>query len=292
MESPTKEEQLIPLLAATQSGTEVHHAEQQLRAHWSHPDYATALVSIAKHDSVPSAIRQAAVSALKQFIRSCWSPHFDEFQGEGDDDLVPEAVKSRVRGPLLELVTSESLDGRVRAIASSTVSRIAGSDFPDRWPDLLDTLLHIISTGSDGQLHGALKVLADLVEDGFGEKQFVQAAKHLVQVAFDVAVNDTKSPTLRALAVSVFRHCLGNLETFTDPDNKDMNSENHQVRSFAEQAVQQWIPFLLQILQTRLPDPPSEQEEKARTANAEMFKGSVALKLQVVKVCLPFYVLL
>jgi hypothetical protein len=271
------EEQLLPLLAATQSGNAVQQAEEQLRACWSHPDYSPGLVAVASHESVPVPIRQAALAVLKQFIKSCWSTHFDEFQGKTDDDLVPEEVKRRVRASLLDLVISENLDPRVRVIASSTVSRIGSADFPERWPDLLPTLLHIISTGSDGQLHGALRVLADLVEDGFGEGQFFHAVKDLVQAIYNVAVADTKAPTLRALAVSVFRHCLDTLETI-------MEEHKAAVKEFAEVVLNQWIPFLLQVLQAELPPAPDEQDETARTPKAEMFKGYVTLKLQVVKV--------
>jgi hypothetical protein len=180
----------------------------------------------------------------------------------------------------------ENVDGRVRAIASSAVSKIASYDFPEQWPDLLDILLQVISAGSDGQVHGALKVLADLVDEGLGDRQFFQSAKHLVQVAFDVAVADARPPTLRALAVSVFRDCLDSLESFLEDEHKE------QVKEFAEQILQQWIPFLLHIVQASLPEPPSEQEERVKTPNAELFKGSVTLKLQVLKVCSVFCLLL
>ena len=58
--------------------------------------------------------------------------------------------------------------------------------------DLLPYLLQIISTGSDGQLHGALKVLNDLVDDSLSETNFFAVARDLVKILYDVAANEKR----------------------------------------------------------------------------------------------------
>jgi hypothetical protein len=88
------------------------------------------------------------------------------------------------------------------------VSKIASIDFPEQWPTLLPTLLHLIPNAPDSQLHGALKVLADLVEDALSEDQFFSVARDIVKVVYDVVINPSRKATLRALAVSVFRGCF------------------------------------------------------------------------------------
>jgi hypothetical protein len=274
------EEQVVQLLAATQQASPEprKQAEQQLQSLWSHPDYAPGLVQIASHDSVPVEIRQAALLTLKQWVTSYWSSHFDEFKGQQRETLVPDEIKARIRQPLLELATTDHLDRKIKAAASYVVSKIASADFPEQWPDLLQKLMHIIPTGTQGQLHGALRVLADLVEDCLGEEQFFAVAQDLVKVVYDVAVNEGRKPTLRALAVSVFRGCFDILETV-------MEEHKAEVKAFAEEVLTQWTPFFIQVMNTRLPATPSEQEEMDDTPNAETYKGLVALKLQVVKVC-------
>jgi hypothetical protein len=274
------EEQVAQLLAATQSASEAprREAETQLQSLWSHPEYAPGLVAIASHDSVPLNIRQASLLALKQFVVSCWSNQFDEFKGSQEEQsLVGEDVKQRIREPLLELATSETLDRKVKAAASYVVSKIASSDFPELWPDLLQRLLHVIPNGSEGQLHGALKVLAELVDESFGEDQFFRSAKDLVKVVFDVATTEGRKPTLRALAVSVFRGCFDILESV-------MEEHKTEVKAFAEEILTQWTPFFIEVMKTKLPNPPTEQEENDDAPNAETYKGLVSLKLQVVKV--------
>lgn len=266
----------MQLLSATQSSSEGPRkaAEAQLQSLYGHSDFAIGLVAIASHDSVPLNTRQAALLYLKTFVLATWSPQLDEFKGRV---LMRDEEKARVRAALLDLATSEREDRKIKSAASYVVSKIANADFPDEWPDLLPKLMHLIPNGTDGQLHGALKVLDELVDDCFNEEQFFNVARDLVKVVYDVAVNDSRKTTLRALAVSVFRGCFDILE---------MVMEDHKaaVKAFADEALSAWTPFFIQVMKSRLPSPPSEDDENQDTGSAEAYRGLVALKLQVVKV--------
>ncbi|KAJ9667483.1 hypothetical protein H2201_002352 [Coniosporium apollinis] len=270
------EEQLVRLLEETQSSHDPvrKHAEFQLQQLYSNPAFAPGLLSIASHESVPVNTRQAALLSLKTLVLSAWSPTFDEFKGQ---ILVTDDAKIQLRRGLLEIATSDGQERKVKSAASYVVSKIAQADFPEEWPDLLPSLLHVIRTGSDAQLHGALKVLGELVDDCFNDEQFFNNARDLVKVIYDVAVNDGRKPTLRALAVSVFRSCFDILE---------MVMEDHKaaVKAFADEALSHWTPFFVDVMKSRLPPPPTEEEEIADQGAAERHRGLVALKLQVVKV--------
>lgn len=269
-------DQLVQLLSATQTAQEAprNQAEQQLQSLYGHQDFPLALVEIAQHESVPLNIRQAALLSLKQLVLAGWSESLDEFKGQL---LVSDENKIKIRQLLMELATADQLDRKLKAAASLVVSKIASADFPEQWPDLLTNLLTLIPNASDGQLHGALKVLGELVDDCFNEATFFGVAEQLIKVVHDVAVNEARKPNLRALAVSVFRGCFDILE---------MVMEDHKaaVKNFADGVLQQWNPFFLSVMKARLPNPPSEQEENDDAPNAEAYRGLVALKLQVVKV--------
>jgi hypothetical protein len=272
------EDQLVQLLSATQTAQEGprREAEQQLQGLYGHQNFPVALVEIARHESVPLNIRQAALLYLKQLVLAGWSDSLfnDEFKGRV---LVNDDVKPKLRQALLELATADQLDRKLKAAAGLVVSKIAASDYPEQWPDLLTNLLALIPNASEGQLHGALKVLGELVEDCFNEEQFFGVAPQLIKVLQGVAVNEAVKPTLRALACAVFRGCFDTLE---------MVMEDHkvEVKTFAEDLLQEWNPFLLNVMKTKLPAPPSEQEENEDAPNAETYRGLVSLKLQVVKV--------
>lgn len=264
------------LLTETQSSQEGprKNAEWRLKQHYSDAEFPLGLISVGAHDSVPLEVRQAAIYYLKTWVLATWSLQFDEYDGQL---YTNDANRKRIRQSLLDLATSEHDERKIKSAASLVVSKIATADFPDEWPDLLPTVLHIISTGSEAQLHGALKVLGELVDDCFNEEQFFKVARDLVRTVYDVAINEQRKPALRALAVAVFRSCFDTLE---------MVMEDHKaaVKGFADETLSGWTPFFISILKSRLPLSPSEDDEDAETGAPENYRGMVALKLQVVKV--------
>ena len=264
------------LLADTQSSAESprKQAELQLQHLYSDQNFPIALLSVASHDSVQLDIRQAALLYLKTYVLSVWSPQFDEFKGQV---LVDNDTKRKLRCSLLQLATNEGEDRKIKSAAALVVSKIANADFPEDWPDLLDNLLGIIKQGSDGQIHGALKVLGELVDDCLADETFFSVARDLVETIYNVAVNEGRKATLRALAVNVFRACFDILEML-------MDNHKEAVKGFADQALNAWIPFFVGTMKAPLPPPPSEDEELQHSPTVEAYRGLVALKLQVVKV--------
>ena len=269
------EQQLVQLLTATQSRDEVtrNNAERQLKQQYNNPDFPLALITVGSHNEVPLDVRQAALLYLKTFVLACWSPNSEEFNGQLYSD---EGKKIQIRQSLLDLALSGRDERKIKSAASLVVSKIATVDFPDDW-DPLPIVLNVVGTGTDSQLQGALKVLNELVDDCLGEEQFFNVARDLVRAVFHVAVNDSRKPTLRALAVSVFRSCLDTLETV-------MEGHKDQVKAFAQEALAGWIPFFKTIMKNPLPPAPSDEDTKNEAASWEYYRGLVALKLQIVKV--------
>lgn len=154
------------------------------------------------------------------------------------------------------------------------MGKIAVQDFPEQWPDLLPTILSVISSGTDAQLHGALHVLGDLIEESLSEDQFFSMARDIATTLTEVALNENRKPILRALAISVFRGCF---------DMMDMIKEDHgkEVRAFAEELLQQWNPFFLTVLKSRLPE-----ADLSGGVPPASWNTIVPLKIQVAKTLL------
>jgi hypothetical protein len=276
---PAMEQELLSLLADTQSpATDTRKsAEQRLAQLYTNESFPISLTAIASHESVPVNLRQSALSVLRTFIAAAWSPALDEFKGR---ILVNDTNKAHIRRALLELATTtETPERKVKSSASYAVSKIASADFPDDWQDLLPTLLHIINdtATTDGALHGALKVLLDLVDTGFSEEQFFKVARELVSALFAVATAESRRPILRALAVAVFRSCFDTLE---------MVLEQHKVaiKQFMDEVLGGWSPFFVSILKAPLPQVPSEDEANKDVDIASQWRGTIGLKTQIVKV--------
>ncbi|KAI0013023.1 ARM repeat-containing protein [Xylariaceae sp. FL0662B] len=263
------EDQLVQVLSNTQLSAEGprKQAELDLKHAQSNPAFPLSLTNIARHSSIAIDIRQAALSALRLFVERNWSGDATS----GPSILIADSVKDQIRPMLLDLALNSEDDRKIKIGASYAVGKIANFDFPDQWPSLLTTLLSIIPTGTDGQLHGALRVLSDLIDDCLSEDQFFSMAQDIVKVVYDVALNDGRKPALRALAVSVFRGCFDLLDTVKGEHLKE-------VTAFAQEALKGWFPFFLQTMKLRLPERDSQS-----TSQPESWNGIIALKLQVVK---------
>ncbi|ORY58176.1 importin-beta domain-containing protein [Pseudomassariella vexata] len=263
------EDQLVQVLANTQLAAEGprKQAELDLKHVETNPAFPLSLANIGSHSSIALEVRQAALLNLRLFIERNWSGESDE----GPVIPISDAVKEQMRPVVLDLALGSEDDRKIKTAASYVVGKIANVDFPDHWPTLLPTLLNVIATGTDGQLHGALKVLSDLVGDCLSDDQFFTMARSIVEVVYNVALNESRKPILRALAVSVFRGCF---------DLFDIVKDDHpeEVKGFAQEALAGWFEFFLQIMKVPLPP-----HDGSSNNQPESWNGIVALKLQVVK---------
>ncbi|KAL9000094.1 MAG: hypothetical protein Q9169_001169 [Polycauliona sp. 2 TL-2023] len=267
------EQQVLELLAATlEPAAETRtNAERHLEQLYTNDAFPISLISIASHTSIDLALRQAALLSLKTFVLRIWSSSLDEFQG---GVTISDATKDQVRHSLLALATSGDPERKVISASSYVVSKIASVDFPDQWPSLLPTLLHLIPQSHQAQLHGVLVVLGNLVEDGFDEEQFGKSAIELVRCIYDIATDEQKKLNSRALAVSIFRACFDTMELMYQTDKAS-------VKQFMQEASDAWTPFFISVL--KLPLPPIPTEEQEDDPELGSWRGIVALKTQVVK---------
>lgn len=157
---------------------------------------------------------------------------------------------------------------------SYAVGKMALHDLPDKWPELLPTLLNVVPSGTDAQVHGALRTISDIVDVSLSEDQFFSMARDIVKALTVVALDENRTPAIRALAISVFRSCF---------DLIDIVKEEHpkEVKAFGEELLKDWGPFFLQALKARLPD-----EHASANGQPQSWNGLIMLKLQVLKTLL------
>lgn len=155
---------------------------------------------------------------------------------------------------------------------SYVVTKMAAHDFPDKWPNLLPSILGVMPTGTDAQLHGALVVLQDLVADAFSGEQFFGRARDIISACYEVATNEKRKYNHRALGVLVFRGCWDILDIVKGEYKKE-------VKAFAEECLGTWLPFFERIIKSPLPErSPNEDSQH------DSWYGPMALKTQVIKI--------
>ena len=268
------EQQVLQLLQATTrpDTTVVREAEQGLLRLYPQLEYPFALLTIASHNEIESSSRKASLTALKNYVSHTWSPQLDEtFTG---NVYLDNDAKSRVRDQVLAICTLEGdqapKDASIQALAAGVASKIASVDFPDAWPSLFPSLLTILNTSTnDAPIHGALRVLAELVDEGLTEEQFFLVASELVNGLQHVAVDNNRSLIVRAMTLNVFRACFEMLEMV-------MMDHGAAVKQFLNESLKSWMPFFMETLKQPLP-------ESVKTDDVHL-RGLIALKVQVVKV--------
>ncbi|RPB19571.1 ARM repeat-containing protein [Terfezia boudieri ATCC MYA-4762] len=257
------EQEVLRLLTDLQASEEVprRNAEAQLENLQSHHSFPIALINVANEQSLTLSYRTQSLLILKNWVLSCWSPHFEDYKGSKKQ--APEEVKQEVRNRIFPLITND--ERKIRTTSAYVMSKIASSDYPDEWPSLLPSLLNLINNGNNNEAHGALRVLSDVIEDSFSDEQFFRVARELVDILFRTASNEARPHNLKAIAVSGFRSCLEILEMMKSDYEQD-------VRSFLSDALAAWVPFFVQVVDIPLLQSPEQQ-----------FQGLVTLKIQVIR---------
>ena len=271
------EQQVLDLLASTldPSAPIRTGAEAQLVALQTNDALPVSLIAIASHKSVPLNHRQAALLNLRRVVIKRWSAEIEEFEGPP----IAETVQEQLRQSLLAVVTTPDEDRKIVGAAAYVVSKIASTDFPEKWPTLVPTLLQLTPQADQTQLYGILIVLQNLVEDGFDEEQFSASAVDLVNCLYSVAVDPQKKLMNRALAVSVFRACFDTMEMA-------FQTNQESVQQFLTQLSDAWTPLFIEVVKTPMPNMPGADETNGVRSE---WQGVVALKNQVVKVRLPYH---
>ena len=274
------EDQVLELLRATQLSAAQPRmaAELQLKQlHGSEP-FPVALVTIGAHADIPVADRLAALVTLRHFVNTAWSPALEDFAGKV---LVGDEAKAGIRRTLLSITygVQGGSDSKVVASTAAVVAAIAGSDFPEEWPDLLDSILNQIPQSTDDQTQAILVVLGELVDGGLDEDAFYRYAQRIFDCLRGIVVDGGKRLMVRAHAVNIFRSGLDFLENLK-------LKEDSGIRAFADGIRQTWFQFFLEVVREALPAFPTPEQEEA-LSNPEIavnWRGVVALKIQVVLV--------
>ena len=272
------EQQVLDLLRGTlvSDTSTVRDSGAAIFRLYSQSELPFSLLLIASHAEIDLALRKAALTTLKNYVNAAWSADLgDSFQGQV---YLTEEAKGKVREQLLALCMTEeidtSLDQNVQALAAGVTSKIASVDFPDAWPNLFEYLVSIL-TGqcSDAQMLGALRLLSEVVDSGFDERQFFAIAHDLTDSLHQIAMATARPSKVRAMAVSVFRGCFGFIEI----------AENDQMEG-VKNIIRPWMPLLVDILHAQMPQQPSGEDEVENSAVVAQWRGSTSLKIQAVMV--------
>lgn len=120
--------------------------------------YSALLLTLCERPTTPDGIRKAAVITFKNFIKRNW-PSLDE------SNLISLTDRNHIKGNIVDLMTRSP--EHIQEQLSDAITVIGKSDFPERWPTLLDTMVKQFqqqSSNSFQSIIGVLKTAHSLFE--------------------------------------------------------------------------------------------------------------------------------
>ncbi|KZT52890.1 ARM repeat-containing protein [Calocera cornea HHB12733] len=233
-------------------------AEISLADTFTQPQTGLILAQISVSPEMDVSLRQSAAIALRKYVREYWAPGQDGYKGPA----APPDIQEQIRQIIFKGLADPQQ--KIRALSATVISTCAKSDFPARWPTLLDNLLAYLSSGDPSQVHGAMTVLSELVRAELSEDQTIPMLQRMLPVLLNVlGAGEVYSGPTRARAVHVFSECLRALEMLKSEYPK-------QIKSATEQILPTWLSAFQHLLQS---DPTQEIDKDAG--------GDLAMRTQI-----------
>ncbi|KAJ7823248.1 ARM repeat-containing protein [Mycena leptocephala] len=183
-------------------------AELKLAEYLSLPDAGLALSSLTIAQDAEMPLRQmsrrhSASIMLRKYVTERWSPYFPSFKGSAP------SVETKAQIRLAVFHGLSDPDRKIRTLCAHTLSSIANSDWPDEYPDLLSSLIGLLSSGSSNSVHGAMQVFTEFIKSDLTEDQILPVLRDLLPVLLSIlGAPEVHAPLTRARTVSVFRQCV------------------------------------------------------------------------------------
>lgn len=131
-------------------------AENRLEDGQKTKGFAVILLSLIQDPAIPLDIRTAGAINLKNFVKRHWDPD------DVSSDRICEADRNAIKGFVVRLMLDSP--EKVQRQLSDVITLIGRSDFPEKWPTLLDELITCM-TNANGNfriIHGVLQTAHSL----------------------------------------------------------------------------------------------------------------------------------
>ncbi|KAH0591342.1 hypothetical protein H2248_001421 [Termitomyces sp. 'cryptogamus'] len=236
-------------------------AELKLSELFAFPETGSTLSQLILTQNADISLRQMTSIVLRKYIREQWSPYFDSFKGGAPS----VEIKAQIRQNVFQGLSDR--DRKIRSQCANTLTSIAKSDWPDEYPDLLSSLINLLSSGSPDSVHGAMQVFTDFIKSDLTEDQILPVLRQLLPVLLTIlGSKDTYSTLTRARTVSVFRQCITALFMVKD-----------QHPQATKEAASTILPVWLEAFQVLL-----NVDPKLDVTNTNNWDG-LAIRIQVFK---------
>ncbi|KIO31746.1 polysaccharide lyase family 8 protein [Tulasnella calospora MUT 4182] len=236
-------------------------AEARLDQLMQNGETGVALATLLTSSQYDLDLRQIRTILQRKFVLEHWSPFFGNFKGGAP---TPE-IKDRIRGLLFSGLSDPAR--KIRTSAGFALSTTAQSDWPDDCPNLLKSLIELLSGASPDSVDGAMRVFAEFIKSEISEEQLLPILRELLPVLMVILGSPEKHSALtRSRVLSVFNQCVQVLWMVKD-----------QYPDPVKEAIDGILPEWLNALKILLDLDPTQD-----LASGDNWDG-VALRIQIFK---------
>eukprot|EP01130_Rhizamoeba_saxonica_P012742 TRINITY_DN5409_c0_g1_i1.p1 TRINITY_DN5409_c0_g1~~TRINITY_DN5409_c0_g1_i1.p1 ORF type:complete len:991 (+),score=205.24 TRINITY_DN5409_c0_g1_i1:46-3018(+) len=208
---------LVTFTAASQQHRD--QAEEQLQQFQLVPGFARALFTLVNDDATNNGIRQAAAIYFKNLTRRHWATDPRMFDAETKFFVKESILNTMCKIPTL-----------IRKTVGLSLFHIVDNDFPQEWPNLIDSIMALISTQDIQIVYGALHALRIVVKRyewvGSRSPEKRDILYKIVQTTFPrlldlykalLKENSLEAMQMIVIIIKIFKSCTSNL--WPDPLN-------------------------------------------------------------------------
>ncbi|KAI0325407.1 ARM repeat-containing protein [Cubamyces sp. BRFM 1775] len=239
-------------------------AELKLGGLLNAPEAGLALSQLVLASDVDISLRQISLTPaiiLRKYVTEHWSPYFQQFKGSAPS---PE-VKAQIRQAIFQGLSDPTR--KIRSLCAHTISSIANCDWPDEYPDLLTSLISLLSSLSPDSVHGAMQVFTEFIKSDLTEDQILPVLRQLLPVLLNIlGAPEQHSALTRSRTISVFRQCVESLYMVKD-----------QYPEAVKEATATVLPVWLDAFKTLL-----NVDPRADVENTPNWDG-LAIRVQIFK---------
>lgn len=218
-------------------------AEGELDAASLQAGYGVALTQICANKGEELGVRQLAAVLLKAYVRKHWTEDDTEYT----PPLVPEDDRAAIRSLLPPILGDE--EPKIRTAAGMALALIAASDWPEKWPSLMDNyLLPAIANSSNPNLvAGAVRCIS-LFSDDIGDGQIPALVPKVFPAIFAVISNPTVyDAVVRRRALYIFHSSIATLGIMS-------SAYQEETKNLIAPLLPDWMKLFSAILSAPFPE--------------------------------------
>ncbi|KAG8935091.1 hypothetical protein FRC03_002380 [Tulasnella sp. 419] len=136
-------------------------AELEIRKIGGQEGMMTAIMQIINNNALDLPVRQACAVYLKNRVQKSYQ--ITSSDGKSDQAPIPPSDRVAIKQSILPLLVAAP-SRAIRVQLAACVKSLVASDFPEEWPELLDTVVGLISSDDLATVYGGLVVNLEIIK--------------------------------------------------------------------------------------------------------------------------------